>query len=245
MKKCIKYDIKFLMNSRSLYRRLQLRHRRSYTCRDFIMFSNDDLVAMTRARLKNETCTALLDPDGRFSWEGFKASISEGWNDNGLSGAVSGGLNNLGENFSNYFYGKGFNDNRELTRSLIFDGKHLLALDGYGMEVNNWSARSNTKAQNKWGGKTPEGTYLVSKLEKTAHLSMQTEKGFGYKAKLNYQGTTWPKNREIHTFFIHPDSGPLGTKGCIGIEVSQSVSFYKFLSEHLLLNKNIKVKVSY
>ena len=224
---------------------LHLKNCRTHTCHSFTLFDDEKLNALCQFVLKNDGCGGHVDPDGRFSWEGFKASISEGWNDNGLSGAVSGGLNNLGENFSNYFDGKGFSDNRELTRSLIFDGKHLLANDGYGNFVSSWRAKTGKLSEFVENGKTPQGNYSVKSLLPSKNSRMIGNNGDQWKAHLKYEGINWPKARHAPDFFIHPDTGSDGTYGCIGVNPNESLNFQIFLKSYLENVGKINVEVKY
>ncbi len=117
-------------------------------------------------------------------------------------------------------------------RSLHFDGKHLIAKDGYGNEIDRWDAKSNNKPQNVFKGKTPEGLYEVTNIEPTNNSRMVGTDGFSYKAQMKYFGKNWPSARQINTFFIHPDTGNDGTYGCIGVQPSQSTNFNGWLKNY-------------
>jgi hypothetical protein len=130
-------------------------------------------------------------------------------------------------------------------RELVFNGTCLEAYDGYGDVVDWWDAKSNSGPEDQFKGRTPEGRYLVDDVIIVDHPRMVGNDGFGYAAKLHYTGNSWPADRGIDTFWIHPDTCNNGTYGCIGINPNQHNSFYDFLTNHLELNYNIAVQVRY
>ncbi|RAP35096.1 hypothetical protein DID80_06785 [Candidatus Marinamargulisbacteria bacterium SCGC AAA071-K20] len=210
----------------------------------------NDPRTINRYTFVNNNPLRYYDPNGMFSWEGFTSSIKQGWGDNGLSGAISGGFGNLGENFSNFSDGKGFSDNLQLDRVLNFEAEFapspgsgsyvegsLNIKDGYGSTLDSWKANSGG-----WGkGAIPSGTYQLSDLNpnRTDKFAMR---------RMSIGGKAWSVNLS-DTFDrtllrIHPDGGNyIGTSGCIG--VMESLERHMILLRQLELHAFKEIQVGY
>jgi len=206
----------------------------------------NDPRTINRYTFVNNNPLRYYDPNGMFSWEGFTSSIKQGWGDNGLSGAISGGFGNLGENFSNLSDGKGFSDNLQLDRVLNFEAEfapspgrgsyvegNLSINDGYGTTIDSWKANSGGYGN----GAIPRGKFSMGKIDPVRTKPGMVKDGRGWSVDINNVSEGRFDMR------IHPDQFPRGTYGCIGI--MENLARHLELLNSLQANKFTKINVTY